>query len=62
MTRVEFKYGMESEVKIKEINVWGIIDGLMQTSCGKEYRVVYWDNAKRYSQWVYEYELEVGHK
>lgn len=57
--KYEFEFGIGAKVTIKAISVPGIVDAVMSTTGGSEYRVVYWWNGGRLSQWVYASELEV---
>ena len=49
---------MSDAVKIRAINVIGIIDSIAIDLCGTTYRVAYWDNGVRSVTWLYEFEME----
>jgi len=55
---VTFKFDIGDSVKILAINVSGRVDAQMTTTCGTEYRVIYWYNGERKAVWMYDYELE----
>lgn len=55
---VEFKYCLCQRVLIKELALEGTIDALCLEIKGATYRVVYYCNATRRSEWMYEWELE----
>lgn len=55
----EFEFGVGASVNVKALSVPAIVDAAMYTTGGSEYRVVYWWDGGRRSQWVYASELEV---
>ena len=58
MHSVKFKYKIGDPVRVKEINVKGLIDGLLYDSGGPQYRVIYWHDGARHGSWVYDWEIE----
>lgn len=57
----EFKFHVGQELRLREIDVPARVDAVMVSGEATEYRVVYWWDGARRSQWVYEHELrEVG--
>lgn len=58
MMQYEFEFGVGASVTVKAIAVPAIVDAVMFTTGGSEYRVVYWWDGGRRSQWVYGSELE----
>ncbi len=57
--KVEFKFELGSEIRIKAINTLGLIEAVMiSLNTQHEYRVVYWDNSVRVVQWLYDTEIE----
>ena len=55
--KVEFLYEIGDSVTLAAIGVIARVDAMMVDISGKQYRVVYWDDGQRYSQWVYDWEL-----
>lgn len=53
-----FIFNLKDRVKVKEINRPGVITGLLFDDSGDQYRVQYWDNACRKTEWLYTFELE----
>lgn len=53
-----FDFDLEQKVKIIEIDRPGIVTGLLFEGSGTQYRVQYWDNACRKTEWLYAFELE----
>lgn len=54
---VEFLYQIKESVRIPAIDTDGFVEGLMLFQSGPEYRVVWWLEGVRYSQWLSEHEL-----
>lgn len=54
----QFKFNLGERIRIKELDRPGIVDALGVFDCGVEYRVVYWNDGKRESVWVYAWEIE----
>jgi len=57
-TTIVYLYSIGQEVTVAPIGMIGHVDALMRDTDGIQYRVVYWNDGQRYSQWVYEWELE----
>lgn len=57
-TVVEFLFNIGQEVTVTPIEMIGRVDALMMDTDGLQYRVVYWNDGQRYSQWVYSWELK----
>lgn len=57
MPTIDYEYSLGESVRIKAINVIGHIDSLSYNDNGKMFRVVYWNDGTRYSQWVYAWEI-----
>jgi hypothetical protein len=55
---VEFLFNIGQEVTVTPIEMIGRVDALMMDTDGLQYRVVYWNDGQRYSQWVYSWELK----
>ena len=55
---VEFAYDIESKVRVKPIEMDGFVDALCLDIRGEMYRVVYWNDGKRESSWMYGWEIE----
>jgi hypothetical protein len=54
---IEFEHGIKDRVKINEIDRVGVVTGLLHNNQGNQYQVVFWDNAKRESLWLYAWEI-----
>ena len=55
--KVDFKHNIGDEVIITDIDRPGRIESLCQDICGKQYRVVYWHDGQRRSEWMHEWEI-----
>jgi hypothetical protein len=55
---VEFKFEIEEEVKLKDIDMKGRVEAQLNNINGVQYGIVYWNNGARYSEYLYEWELE----
>ncbi len=51
-------FELNDRVTLIAIQTEGFIDGIMHEAKGTSYRVVYWDNCERYSEWCYSHEIE----
>jgi len=58
MKTVKYKFDIKDRVEIIEIKRTGMVTGLSMNEYGQQYQIVYWDNAKRYSEWMYDWELK----
>jgi hypothetical protein len=58
MITVEFEHDLGVEVKMKAINLTGRVDSMARDNNGIMYRVVYWNDGTRRSDWVYSWEIE----
>lgn len=58
MTEIDFAYAPEDAVVIKELNCPAMVEAV---SCGlgrgKEYRISFWSDGKRNTEWVNEQEI-----
>lgn len=57
MNTIIFEFKMQQRVKIVDIDMVGTIDGMMHDSRGNRYRVIFWNDGKRYAEWLYGWEL-----
>lgn len=57
MNRVTYKYGPGDRVKILAVDMIGQVDSLSTNQDGNKYRVVFWNNGRRYSEWMYDWEI-----
>jgi hypothetical protein len=57
MRTVEFKFDIGEEVCISAIGMKGRVESLIYDSLGPQYRVVYWNDGARRTDWMYEWEL-----
>ena len=58
---VDFGFSLGQTVNIVPISKTGRIDGIMYMLDGIQYRVVYWSEDRRFSEWVYANELKATH-
>ena len=54
---VVFMYDIGDEVKVEPIKMVGRVDSLCYDALGIQYRVVYWNDGQRCSQWLYDWEI-----
>ncbi len=54
---VHFKFSLEDSVIIKAISARAVVDMVMFSAAGTEYRVTYWLDGCRRQEWLREYEL-----
>lgn len=59
---VTYKYGPGDKVKILAVDMIGQVDSLCTSKSGNTYRVVFWNDGRRYSEWMYEWEIEKAPK
>ena len=55
---IEFKFSHGTVVKVKGIDVEGVVDAVLFDGYRAEYKVIYWYNSERRVDWLYEYEIE----
>lgn len=55
--QVNFRFSIHDRVMIKSIGMIGYVDGLLVASNGLEYRIVYWNDGVRKSEWMYPREI-----
>lgn len=58
MKQVTYEYGLSDKVTIRAVDMPGRVDSLSTSEGGHTYRVVYWNDGKRYSEWMYGWEIE----
>jgi hypothetical protein len=58
MVTIAFEYTLHQKVWIKEIGIQGIICGLILEELGKQYRVVFWHEGIRKTEWLFSEEIE----
>lgn len=58
MPKIDFEYDISDHVTVKAIEMHGRVDSLSYDATGKMYRVVYWHNGERYTQWMYSWEIQ----
>ena len=56
--KLESKHSIGDKVKIRELDQAGRIDAIQWSVNGIEYRVVYWWDGVRHSDWMAEWEVE----
>ena len=59
MVQIEYKHNIGDKVLIIEIERIGIIDALCTELKGSTYRVSYWNDGQRKSEWLYEWEIKI---
>lgn len=55
---VDFKYGVGDVVMIKALSMQGHVDAMSVDRLGLMYRVVWWWECKRNTEWLYDWEIE----
>ena len=55
---VRFRYIIDQQVHLVELNRDGRVNGQCVRQWGITYSVVYWYDGKRYEEWVYDHEIE----
>lgn len=55
---VVFQFRLRQIVKVKELSRPGIVTGCLVDHDGISYRVAYWNNGDRKSEWLFAEELE----
>lgn len=55
---IEFAFKLGERVLIQEIGRCGVVDSLLVDSLGPQFRVAYWNDGIRKSEWLYAWELE----
>ena len=58
MMKTDFVFNIGEKVKISAIDMKGRVDAMMVDSEGQRFRVIYWNEGRRYSEWMYEWEIE----
>jgi len=53
-----FEFNIGDGVMIHAIETQGLVDGMSVDKLGIQYRVVYWNQGRRYSEWVYSGEID----
>jgi hypothetical protein len=60
---VVFRFKLNQDVKIRPLDLPGRILARCDRGLWHEYRIIYWNESKRYDEWLCEYELtEVNNK
>jgi hypothetical protein len=57
MSVVTFKYSIGDKVHLSQIDRPGVVSALLQDSESNQYRVIWWWDGVRRSEWLYEFEL-----
>lgn len=57
-----FAFTLNERVMLLEIRRPGVITGINIDSLGVQYRVVYWNDSQRRTEWVYEWEIRSEEK
>ena len=56
--KLESKYDIGDDVLITAIGMKGKVDSISWDFNAIQYRVVYWNDCRRYSVWMYSWEIE----
>ena len=59
---IEFDYAIEDRVEIVEIGRLGVVEAMSTSVNGHEYRVVFWNNGDRKSEWMRPWEITKSSK
>lgn len=60
--RVEnFLFDVEDRIIVREIQRPGVVEALLVDSRGPQYRICYWADRSRKSEWLYPWEIELRH-
>ncbi len=54
---VYFDHCIGATVKVLALELTGRVSGMMLDECGPSYRVVYWSDGSRRSEWMYGWEI-----
>ena len=54
-----FKFNLRDKVLIREIHRPGVVDSLIVDNLGPQYRVCYWNDSNRKTEWMYGWELDL---
>lgn len=57
---VDFEHEIEGQVKVKALGLPGTVIAQMRDSEGLAYRVVYWSEGSRKTEWLFGWEIERG--
>lgn len=55
---IQFDYAIGDKVIIRDIEMKGTVTGLMVDECGKQYRIVWWNNNERNERTLYPFEIK----
>lgn len=55
---IEFDYSIGDAVRIVDIDRTGRVIALLRDNDGVSYRVTYWDNGQRRTEWLFLYEIK----
>lgn len=57
-TKLEFAHNIGDTVIIKDIEMQGRVDAVMQDVSGQRFQIIYWWNGSRNSVWMNEWEID----
>lgn len=57
---VEFDYSVGDRVMLIEIDRPGVVTSLIRDNDGLQYRIVWWDNGSRKSEWLHSFEIRAA--
>jgi hypothetical protein len=58
MTKIDFKYNIKDNIKIKSINMLGLVVGYFYGESGIQYQVAYFADNERKTSYVYPEEID----
>ena len=58
MTKIDFKYNIKDNIKIKSINILGLLIGYFYGENGIQYQVAYFYDGERKTSYVYPEEID----
>jgi hypothetical protein len=53
-----FVFALNEKVTLLDIKRPGVVTGISLDCLGIQYRVVYWNDSQRRTEWVFEWEIE----
>jgi hypothetical protein len=62
VTKVAFFFSLGDRVTLSEIGQPGVVTGLLHEQLGDQYRVTWWNNGERKTEWLFGHELAARNK
>lgn len=54
-----FSFDIGDQIKVIEINRPGVVTGMLVDDAGPQYRVAFWNDSARRTEWVYDHEISL---